>query len=287
MHILGIGIVTLDIINLVEHYPTEDEELRALSQRICLGGNAANTLGVLSQFGHACDWVGTLASDASANVILEEFSQNNIRAKYSKIIHSGRQPTSYINLNQRNGSRTIVHYRDLPELDFQHFCTIPLQHFDWLHFEARAIHETIRMVKLSKKQYPNKIISIEVEKPRDDIRAILGLADVYLFSKNYANTIGFTNAADFLHHQKQFSPHADLVVAWGNQGAFTLLKTGDLLSSNAYPPKQVIDTLGAGDTFNAAIIHHRLAKNHWQSTLNFACQLAGKKCGQMGFNKLV
>jgi len=68
MHILGVGIVTLDIINIVEHYPAEDEEVRALSQRMCRGGNTANTLDVLAQFGHTCNWTGTLANDANANV---------------------------------------------------------------------------------------------------------------------------------------------------------------------------------------------------------------------------
>ena len=47
-HILTVGIATLDIINLVDHYPAEDEEMRALAQHIECGGNAANTASVLA-----------------------------------------------------------------------------------------------------------------------------------------------------------------------------------------------------------------------------------------------
>ena len=42
--ILLTGNITLDIINTVAHYPQEDEELRANSQRITVGGNATNRL---------------------------------------------------------------------------------------------------------------------------------------------------------------------------------------------------------------------------------------------------
>jgi ketohexokinase len=44
----------------------------------------------------------------------------------------------------------------------------------------------------------------------------------------------------------------------------------------------VVDTLGAGDTFNAAIIHAKLAGRPLAECLHDACQLAGKKCGQQG-----
>ena len=61
--ILGVGIATLDIINTVDGYPAEDSEVRAIHQRICRGGNATNTLVVLSQLGHRCAWAGVLADE--------------------------------------------------------------------------------------------------------------------------------------------------------------------------------------------------------------------------------
>lgn len=48
-----------------------------------------------------------------------------------------------------------------------------------------------------------------------------------------------------------FSAH--LICAWAEEGADTMGPNG-LFHSNAFPPKKLVDTLGAGDTFNAAVI---------------------------------
>lgn len=45
-----------------------------------------------------------------------------------------------------------------------------------------------------------------------------------------------------------------LVCAWAEEGADALGPDGQLLHSDAFPPPRVVDTLGAGDTFNASVI---------------------------------
>jgi len=286
MQILGVGIVTLDIINLVDHYPVEDEELRAESQVIRRGGNTANTLTVLSQFNHSCFWAGTIAEDLSTDFIVSDLNKHKINYSLAKKITNSKQPTSYITLNKTNGSRTIVHYRDLPELDFSYFKMLDLENFNWIHFEARAIDEVFGMLQLIKSNFPSIPVSVEIEKPRKHLEKIFTLADLFIYSKAYANSCGFKNPEAFLQSQKLVSPNADLVCTWGKAGASALLKSDQLIHSNAYLTKNTVDTIGAGDTFNAGLIHSRLTKKSWQASLEFSCRLAGKKCGQMGFNNL-
>lgn len=47
-----------------------------------------------------------------------------------------------------------------------------------------------------------------------------------------------------------------------------------------------MDTLGAGDTFNAGVIHKLMRDVPLQETIVFGCRLAGLKCGREGFYNL-
>ena len=282
--ILAVGITTLDIINTVSSYPAEDDEIRALSQQQVRGGNASNTLTILSQLGHQCSWAGTLIDDADNQVIKQDLQQHHIDISACHVLTQGKIPTSYITVNQQTGSRTIVHHRDCPEFSFASFKKIDLSHFDWLHFEGRNITDTVLMLAYCKHYYPTLSCSIEIEKDRPNIEQLFEFADILLFSKKYATCQGFNDASHFLTSLKL---NCLMSCTWGEQGAWILSKSNELFHQAALPAQQIIDTLGAGDTFNAGLIHALINDFSIEYALNFACQLAGAKCGQSGLTNLM
>ncbi len=284
-HILAIGIATLDVINSVKVYPAEDDEIRAVSQRLCRGGNATNSLTVLSQLEHQCYWAGVLADEANVCRIETDLKNHQINTAAVLKLTEGKVPTSYITHNLSNGSRTIVHFRDLPEYPFNEFQKIDLSQFDWLHFEGRNVVATRQMLVWAKQQAPNLPCSVEIEKQRDDIEVLFELADVVFFSKAFAQAQGHTNAPSLLNAQQAQCGNAKLTCTWGESGAWAL-DGKQVLHSPAFPPSQLIDTLGAGDTFNAGIIDALVRGQGLGTALHFACRLAGQKCGQQGLDGL-
>lgn len=79
---------------------------------------------------------------------------------------------------------------------------------------------------------------------------------------------------------------ADLIVTWGKEGAYGLDRRGAIHHSPAFPPIEVKDTLGAGDTFNAGLIDAYVRGLALAEALVQACRLAGQKCGQVGLEGL-
>ena len=60
-----------------------------------------------------------------------------------------------------------------------------------------------------------------------------------------------------------------------------------LFSSPSFPPPGgLIDTLGAGDTFIAAVIHKLASGRGIQDAISFGCRVAGAKCGMNGYKGL-
>lgn len=280
--ILAVGIATIDIINQVSHYPAEDDEVRALSQQQVRGGNATNTLAVLSQLGHHCHWSGVLIEENDTAIVEADLQHFGIDYSPCLRLKTGKMPTSYITLSENNGSRTIVHYRDCPELPFSHFQSLDLSGLDWVHFEGRNVSELTKMLSWLREHYPAIRCSLEVEKPRDGIEALFDLPDLLMFSRPYARYRGYEHATDFL---AALQYKALMSCSWGEQGAW-LKQHKEIWHSPAFPPPQVLDTLGAGDTFNAGLISALAKGDTPQQALEFACQLAGRKCGQTGYDNL-
>lgn len=287
-NIIAVGVATLDIINIVDNYPLEDTEVRVAAQRLSRGGNATNTLVVLSQLGHNCTWLGVWVDEPDGQLILADLRRYNINIEHCSSEKHGKMPTSYVLLNRHSGSRTIIHYRNLPELSFAQFKTVDLSQADWLHFEGRNVVETSKMLQWTRENYPNLPISLEVEKPRLGIESLWPYADLLLCSQAFAQHYNYQDAGKFLADLRQQVTQAHLVCTWGAAGAYAIAKNNKTkqLHSPAYPPVQLVDTLGAGDTFNASLIDSLIRGQDLSVALHEACWLAGQKCGQVGLDNL-
>jgi ketohexokinase len=328
--IVGVGIATLDIINEVEEYPVEDSEVRAVAQSVVRGGNVTNMLVVLSQLGHRCAWAGMIGDDAASGLIRDDLLSHGVDLSAVCCHVGGRTPTSYITLSRRSGTRSIVHYRQLPEFDYAAFAN-HLRHslaggengpssVSWLHFEGRAVEETARIMTHVRSLHPHLRVSVEVEKLRPGIDALFGLANVLIFSRTYAEALlrvsepGVepvpASAVTFLRHMRRLCPGQELVVAWGAGGAYALACDDDgsapavvvdaggggatcggnggacvagVVHAPALPLAAVVDSLGAGDCFNAGYVDARARGRPVVEALAWGCRVAGEKCGQRGF----
>jgi len=283
-NIVGVGIAALDIINITDGYPVEDAKIRALAHRVRRGGNTANTLSVLSQLGHGCSWCGSIGDDAASEVILQDLQKYRIKLSYCKRVKDGHSPTSYITLNQQNGSRTIIHFRDLPEYAYADFILHDYSAVNWMHFEGRNIEEISRMLDYLALNYPSVTISLEIEKMHVNIEKLFPKVQLLFFSQQYALNTGYDNPEVFLTDMATKHQQLMMVCSWGEQGASAVDIDAQVYSSSAPIIEQVVDTIGAGDTFHAGFIDARLNGADLKHSLSRACQLASKKCRQFGFD---
>ena len=279
--VLAVGMATLDVIDTVARYPAEDAEVRAQGRRVARGGNAANTLEVLARLGHRAEWLGTLADDPDAERIVAGLEGAGIGARHAPRIAGGCSPVSHITLSRETGSRTIVHHRDLPELTAADFAHVPLDGLDWLHLEGRNIAEVCAMLRDARARAPQLPISVELEKPRDGAEDLAAAADVVLCGQAFAGARGFDDPERYLAVGAPGS--GSVFCAWGEAGAWLRDPGGAVEHEPAHPPERVVDTVGAGDAFNAGVIHALVQGLPPRVALSRATRLAGAKCGRDGF----
>ncbi|XP_075451261.1 ketohexokinase isoform X8 [Ascaphus truei] len=294
-HILCIGLVCLDIISVVDKYPEEDSDSRCLSQRWQRGGNASNSCTVLALLGAPCAFMGSLAPGHMADYTRDSLRRYGIDVSHVITQAGSSFPASVVVSNVTNGSRTILHMnRNLPDVTAEDFQRVELPHYKWIHWEGRNAEEQVKMIRKVEEHNsscrPDQRISIsvEIEKEREELYQLFPHGDLVFVSKDVAKHFGFHSAPEaVLGLYPRVKKGAYLVCAWAEKGADAVGPDGTVIHSDSFPPETMVDTLGAGDTFNASVIYTLSRGQSLQEALTFGCRVAGKKCGMHGFDGIV
>ncbi|XP_053239891.1 ketohexokinase isoform X4 [Podarcis raffonei] len=257
--VLCVGLVCLDIISVVERYPAED-------------------------------------SDTS--FVREDFQRYEVDLAHVVPRPARALPTSMVISNSTTGTRTILHAArclgNLPDVTAADFEQVNLSQYKWIHWEGRNASEQVKMIQrveaYNKTCPPSDRVttSVEVEKTRPEIYQLFGYGDVVFVSKDVAKARGFYSAAEAVKGLRRYlKPGATLVCAWAEEGADAMGPDGVLVHSDAFSPEVVVDTLGAGDTFNAAVILALSRGRPLAEAITYGCQVAGRKCGVHGYDGIV
>lgn len=77
-----------------------------------------------------------------------------------------------------------------------------------------------------------------------------------------------------------------IICPWGTDGVAALDSEDNLFTAEAYSPEMVVDSLGAGDTFAAAVIFSLHQSYSVKFAIQFASRLAGMKVGFFGYDQI-
>ncbi|GFR61506.1 ketohexokinase [Elysia marginata] len=295
-----VGLVCVDILNLLPKYPEEDIGHRCIDYYKQRGGNASNSSSIFSLLGGDVEFFGTLASDPELPFIQKDFEKFGVKFQNSILASHRTCPMSIVILSLESHTRTVLHTnKDLPELtrdDFAKNINLKSSQYGWIHFEGRdnaqeIAHMMTYVNDFNEKNSTNIFISLEAEKLRFarylDEFDMWKMPDVLFVSKDFALSQGYTNmeqaASNYFQKVKK---GAVVICAWGEKGAAAMSDQSGLVTSPAFPPTEILDTCGAGDTFNAATLFALGRGKALQTAIEFGCKIAGSKCGIMGLNNL-
>jgi len=283
--VLVVGNAVLDVVLRVPHHPAEDEELRALSRAVRPGGNAANTAAVLAALGRRVELLTVLADDAEGRALEALLARRGVSLERA-VRREGVTPVSYVLLSAATGARTIVHHRELPELEAADLDAVPLDRLAWAHFEGRNVEALGAMMARVRARAPGAGISLELEKPRPGLEGRAAEADLVVVARAYALARGWRTPEAALEAVRALAPRALVVCAWGAEGAAWSAPDGAGGRVPAFRAGAAVDTLGAGDVLNAGLVHGLLAGLPPAEAVARAVRLAGRKCAREGLDGL-
>ncbi|KAL8970277.1 MAG: hypothetical protein Q9197_003893 [Variospora fuerteventurae] len=150
-YLLAVGACYLDTILDVDHYPAEDEKLRASSIVRRRGGNCPNTLEVLQQLLDLNQNANPVSLALCAVLPLKSSSgYQEIEASFAPVTDlthcicredNSEPASSYIIRSRAADSRTIINYNALREMSLEEFASVADELGEAMgccHFEVRS-----------------------------------------------------------------------------------------------------------------------------------------------------
>ncbi|XP_012159945.1 ketohexokinase [Ceratitis capitata] len=301
--IMCVGMCVLDIIHVVQEYPIEDTDKRCLSGYWQRGGNASNNCTVLQQLGAtAVEFLGMLSASPAFGFLYEDCKKRNIHIENCPSTDMD-PPFSSVILNKATGSRTIIHSNPgFPPLEYTHLSRIDLSIYGWIHFEGRnneSVLKLIRDIRAHNKQLKNPDdrirISVDLEKMKEELLELGEAADFIFLGKDFAEHMGWQQpdvAAMSLYNKMK--PQQELgdtkpaiICPWGAVGASCVDSEGNYTFVPSTPVSEIVDSLGAGDTFCAGVIFalYELELSVPEAVL-FGHGVAGYKLAHRGYDDI-
>jgi len=281
--VVCVGDTAMDEYYQVPRLPGPDEKVLTTFTGRFPGGTACNTARALRRMGASVLFLTRIGEDESGKVIEEQFEKIGLAARF---LRSPRTPTAQI-LVAANGEKAILlHGFDQPptwSADEMNRFLEPAPARVVFTTLSLALREELLMFQ------SNLVISLEpsiVEWDRGNFtwsaqHAHTLILDRHTFHFLFQEDPSARNIAAVFDSMPA-KPHS-LIVTMGAQGCLGIGRMDGRVHAVPSFEVNVVDTTGAGDTFNAAFIHAFFNKTlPFERSLQFANAMAAASCENRG-----
>jgi len=258
--VVVIGELNVDIIlNEIESFPVVGKEIIANSMNVTLGSSSAIFAGNLSTLDTQVAFIGKVGDDNFSKVVLDTLNKKNVDT--SHIIKSSKLSTGATIVLNYDQDRAMVTYPGamndlhLEDIDLGFLSMARHMHFSSCFLQPGIRHELPALFRKAKELGLTTSFDAQwdpEEKWDLPLEQLLPFVDVFL-----PNIQEFK----FLTHSESIAEGIQKVQHFAN---FVVIKNGaegaiawdgkELLMQSAFKNEQVVDCIGAGDSFNAGFI---------------------------------
>ena len=271
--LLALGDPCADVMLAIDAAPSFGEKVLGRTLGVFAGGTTANTACAFARLGRRAAVYGRVGDDAHAALLRESLQRFGVDTEHLRTEERSAS-ASVIAMIPPSGDRAIVYMPMAPREPEPQDLSAALRQARLLYAMPYDLEEFAAASRIAHDQGTLVAIDIEaaVAPDREAMQQRIALADIVFF--NESGFIAGTGAAP--------TPEALAgLVAAGLQTVVVTLGAGGAMAANrdgfAQHPafaQQVVDTTGAGDTFNAAFLVAMFEEQGLQESLRFACAAA-------------
>lgn len=273
---LVVGELNVDLIfNKLDTFPQIGKEVLAKEMRLTLGSSSAIFANNLSILGSKVSFVGKVGYDSYSALISSSLKKAGVHTE--NIIKSANDYTGITVAYSFDNDRMMVTYPGamntfkLSEISDNVLASARHMHLSSVFLQPGLKPDIVTLFKKAKSLGLTTSLDPQwdpAEKWDIDLRALLPFVDVFL--PNAVEVMKFTNTDTAKKALELVKTYSNIVVVKdGTNGAIMW----DKIKITEKPAKlnsKVVDTIGAGDSFNAGFIHSFLKRKTLEECLEIA-----------------
>lgn len=259
--VLVVGELNVDLIlDEIEKFPEVGKEVLAQKMTLTLGSSSAIFASNISSLGARVAFIGKIGKDKFGEVVLESLQKNKVDISMIKVDeHLGTGATVVLNVDEDRANTTYpgamdyltiddIGNEELKKVRHLHFSSYFLQPGMW-----GSLGELFRRAKAH-----GLTTSFDMQwDPKEtwtlDVADVLPHVDVFLPNETELMLLSGKNSLEeAIESVKEYTNI--LVIKRGNKGSL-VYNNGELTELPAFLNRNVVDAIGAGDSFNAGFIY--------------------------------
>ncbi len=283
--IVGLGEVVIDWVAEIPHFPKPDEKINALSENIFPGGVTANYLVAVARLGGKSGFIGAVGNDPYGDFLISDFNKENVDTNWTIKKNGKKTPVNFIFLVKGEKSiiqsphmqKTMIEISDLNEISISNS---KLLHTTMIHRDI-----TEKAIEIAKRNDVKVSIDLEAQIAQSgwiNLKKMLLNADIIIPNKEGAKTITNRNTPKEAANMLIKKGIPIVIITMGSNGVLITTKKYQKMIP-AYNINNIVDTTGAGDTFNGAFSLAYWIKNlSLEKACKFANAAAALKIQELG-----
>ena len=281
--IVGIGVSTLDYLQVVDELPGDELVQKASASIIQGGGPVATAMVALAMLGNRTAMVDKVGDDWRGRLIMEEFIKRRVSVDWIRIAPGSTSSMVSILVRRRDGARAITFTPGsaadlLPdEIPEELIADARILHLNGRHFDACA-----RAARIARAHGVKVSFDGGARRFREEMVELVRLSDICIVARDFAFAFsGFRDEEAAGQRLLDAGPET-VVITSGLDGSRLFINGRPSHHQPACNAGQPVDTTGAGDAYHGAFLHGMLQGLTLQECCSMAAGVAAMNTRRLG-----
>jgi sugar/nucleoside kinase (ribokinase family) len=281
--VVGLGVSTVDVVALVEHFPEREEVQRAIELIVAGGGPVATAMVALARLGARTAMIDSMGDDWRGTLIRGEFQREGVLTDHIRLNAGCTSASACVLVRKHDGHRSIVYTPGTaPELSPSDVPRSVVDSARILHVNGRHWDACWQAVQWARAANVQVSFDGGAERYRPEMRQLVPLTDICIVARDFAEK--YTQEADIQKAAGMILENGPklVVITEGPKGSWIFPRAGRSFHQLAFLFPNVVDTTGCGDSYHGAFLFGLVKGMGLEKTAALASAVAALNSQSLG-----